>query len=309
MKYLLLGGTGFIGKKLADLLAVENHDVIVFTRNPGKYTNYFNPRISLVAVDYSRPELISRHFSDSYSVINLAGENIASGIWTKKKKEKILQSRLRSVKFLCKAIDIAGNHPDVILQASATGFYGSSDNLIFKEENEAGNGFLADVTRQWEQQLREYKMPSGRKVFFRTGMVMGNDGGIFPSLLSMVKYFAGIIPGSGKQYIPWIHIDDEINAVRFLLDLPGAQGAYNLTGKVPATMEDLVRQMAKLHNRPVWFRIPAALLRFMAGEMADELILTSQNVYPAKLIDAGYRFKFPELEDACLDLIKQSRNK
>lgn len=239
-------------------------------------------------------------------MINLIGENVGSGYWTKKKKDKILNSRKQSASRIVKLINTLKNKPEVVIQASAVGYYGSYSEIEITESSPKGNGFLSLVTEQWENELN--KLPESiRKIFLRTGVVIGKGGGLVKNLMIPFKLFVGGPFGNGKQWLPWIHIKDEVEAIRFLLENKAVKGVYNLVSPNPVRQKDFMKAFGRTLNRPSWFKVPSFLLTSFFGEMAREMFLKSQKVKPTRLFEAGYRFHFLDVNIALNDLLKNKK--
>ena len=241
--------------------------------------------------------------------LNLAGESIAGESllailarrWTEEQKKRIQKSRVEVGKALVAAIDAASNKPEVLIQASAVGYYGPYGDEIISESTPAGKDFLAGVCQAWEDSTAEVEKMGVRRAVIRTGLVLAPEGGILPMMLLPFRLFVGGPLGGGKQNVPWIHLQDEINAIRFLLENQTAQGAYNLSAPNPVSNAEFGRIAGQVLHRPNWFPIPGFALRLALGEKAS-LILEGQHAFPQRLLDAGYEFKFKKLEAALQDL-------
>jgi len=302
MKVLVFGGTGFIGKHLVPLLVEEGYEVILFSRNPGSVIKSYQNKITLVEWDTKSSDNIISHLHGDYSIINLAGAGIGSRLWTKKYKDKILLSRLSVTKAITHAIMLSPVKPIAFLQGSAIGYYGSQANSKIEEQSSKGKGFLSDVVDAWEKESRPLEKVHSRIIYLRTGIVLGNDGGILPLMLVPFKLYVGGYPGKGRQWISWIHIEDVTRVMIFLLKNENTSGVFNLTSPEPVMMKDFTRIAGKINKRPSWLNVPAFILKLVLREMADDLLLTSQKVYPVKLLEAGFQFKYPDLESAFKNL-------
>jgi len=234
----------------------------------------------------------------AYAIINLAGENISQGRWNQSKKAGILHSRLDATRAVVAAIKLIGNKPSVVVQASAIGYYGSSRTEEFNENSQPGKGFLADVCKKVELCTEPIEGLGVRLVIIRTGVVLGRDGGALPNLVKPFKMFFGGHPGSGRQWFSWISLEDQVAAIRFLLENEKQRGVFNLTAPEPVTMKGFCKTLGKVLKRPSLLFVPGFVLRLMLGEMADEMILSGQKVVPEKLVNAGFHFKYTKVEDA-----------
>jgi len=305
---IITGATGFIGKSLCFHLLEHGYAVTVLSRNPENAADIFENSVKTTHWNGKDIESWKEVLEASYAVINLAGENIASGRWTPGKKKNILDSRINASRAISEAIKHARNKPEVIIQGSATGYYGSRGDEQLTEISRKGTGFLADVVEQVESTMKKMKSGDTRIVFIRTGIVLERESGILSRMMLPFRFFAGGPPGSGKQWLSWIHLEDEINAIRFLLENKEAEGIYNLTAPDPVTMKEFCSIMGKAMKRPSWLPVPAFALKILFGQMADETILTSQRVLPQRLLEAGYNFKHNNLENALSDILKNRKS-
>jgi len=307
MRTLIIGASGFIGRHLAEHLDNAGHAVTVTSRNIARARAILGNRYEYISWDGTNPDRLANHLESIDAVVNLAGENIAAGRWSESMKERFVSSRVRTGKALAAAIMVTNNKPSVLLQGSATGIYGTHVEGAAGEKREPGQGFLADLTRQWEDSVSGLAGSDLRIVLLRTGLVLGKNAGLLPRLSMPFNFGIGVIPGNGNQWLPWIHIRDEVGAIRFLIENPSARGPYNLTAPEPVTMKQMVRKIGKLRSRPAWFSIPPSLLKLALGEMARETILASQDVIPEALMEAGYPFEYKNIEDALYNLIKKHK--
>jgi uncharacterized protein (TIGR01777 family) len=232
------------------------------------------------------------------AVINLAGENIAAGRWTDDLKRKIHDSRVNGTHLLSEAIAKLAQPPKVFLCASATGFYGDRSDETLDEQSDSGGGFLAGVCREWEQATDPAIAAGVRTVNLRFGPILARDGGMLAKLLTPFKMGMGGKVGSGKQYISWVAIDDVVNAIKLALKDETIRGPLNIVSPHPVTNEEFTKTLGHVLSRPTALAMPAFAVRLAFGEMADEMLLTSQRVIPKRLNDAGFGFEYPELEGA-----------
>lgn len=302
MKVLVVGGTGFIGTQLVEKLLEREHEVTIFTRNERKARTRFGDRVHVIQWKTDEFMLLQEHAHKVHAVINLAGENIAAKKWTALQKRKILSSRVNIGKSLSHSIQKSHDKPYILLQASAIGFYGFSENEEFTEDSPAGEGFLPMVTKHWEDTIRNVKADKTRKIFLRTGIVLGKKGGMLPKMMIPFKWWVGGHIGSGKQWLSWIHIDDEVNAIIYLLEKEDSEGAYNLTAPEPVRMKDFAKTLGKTMGKPSWFHVPGLILKTIYGDMAKETMLKGQKVLPKRLKDEGFKFQHTDLKSALQDL-------
>lgn len=302
MKIAIIGATGLIGRNLVRSLMNDRHDPWILTRDLDRAKKIFPECRQIVSWNGSDAVSLARIIAGVDALINLAGENIASGRWTATRRRKILNSRVIPTRAIAEAIPTLVHKPKVWLQASATGFYGNRGDEILDEYSAPGNGFLAEVTRQWEDSARTAESHT-RLVFLRTGVVFSDRGGALPKLAMPFRYYAGGPVGSGKQWISWIHIKDEVRAITFLLENPMVSGVYNLTAPSPIQMEDMAKLLARVLRKPSWAKVPSLVIKLLFGQMGEESILASQKVIPHRLTEAGFSFQFSDPEQALTDLL------
>jgi uncharacterized protein (TIGR01777 family) len=236
------------------------------------------------------------------AVVHLAGENIAAGRWTDARKRRIRESRVKSSRAVAEAIEEAADKPRVLLQGSAVGYYGPRGDEVVSEEEPPGEDFLARVCVEWEASTAGVESLGVRRAVLRTGVVLSTEGGALPKMLLPFRLFAGGPVGSGRQCFPWIHIADEVGAIRFLLENDRASGPFNLTAPEPITNRQFSRVLGEVLHRPSLLPAPAFALRLALGEMAD-MLLNGQRAVPSQLQELGYTFRFPEAEAALRDLL------
>lgn len=298
MRIAITGATGFIGKGLTRLLVQEGHRVTVLSRDPRKAIGIFENKVdAFMFAEDNRSELI-RELDGTDAFVNLAGENIGSSLWTKGKRKKILESRLYAGRLITDVVSSMKRRPGVLVQASAVGFYGTRAEEKLDETSSAGDGFLAQVVRKWEDSTKGVEALGIRRVIIRSGVVFAADGGALPKLALPYTLFFGAVMGSGEQWVPWIHYSDELEAIRFLISDQFASGIYNLVSPNPARMIEVSSAISEVLHRPTLFRIPASLLKTAMGKMAEETILPSQQVSPARLAGAGFKFRHAGLKSS-----------
>jgi uncharacterized protein (TIGR01777 family) len=206
-------------------------------------------------------------------------------------------------KAIVEAINKAKNKPQVLLQASGIGIYGDRNNELLNETASPGAGFMPDVARQWEQSVNEVEAMGVRLVYLRSGVVLGDDADFIERILIPFRLFIGGHLGTGKQWISWIHLDDEVSAIKFLLERKELNGVFNLSAPNPLTYKVFFKTLGQVMNRPSWFHVPVWLLKIFLGEMAEGLILSGQRAIPKRLLEAGFKFSYPELESALMDIL------
>ncbi len=308
MRVIITGGTGLIGSALAKNLAAAGHEVMSLSRDPAKHT--FPQGVRGVAWD-SKTAAGWGHLADGAdAIVNFAGAPIAgTGLfpsrWTEERKRRIRQSRIDAGTAVTEAIATTTNKPKLVIQSSGIDYYGDvhSDKLI-TETSPNGSGFLADVTVDWENSTAAVEAMGVRRVIIRTGIVLSLESGALPITILPFKFFAGGPLGSGEQWWPWIHLDDEVRAIRFLLEDASASGPYNLCAPNPLKNKDFAKKIGQVMNRPAFFPTPAFALKLGLGEIAA-IVLDGRRAIPQKLQSEGFQFKFPTAEAALRDLFKK----
>jgi uncharacterized protein (TIGR01777 family) len=303
-RIIITGATGFIGRALCKHLVEKGYEVVALSRNPEKGGESLTDQVRLAKWDGKTAEGWAGFADGAYAIINLAGESIASGRWTQEKKSRILQSRLNAGEAILQAVERAENKPKVVIQASGIGIYGDRNDEILDESSRPGSGFLVEVAKPWEDSTKRVESVGVRHVIIRTGVVLGVDGGFLSRVLLPFRLFVGGRLGSGHQWIPWIHIEDEVAAIVFLMEEKKLQGVFNLTAPNPLTSKEFFNLLGKAMRRPSWLPIPGFALRLFLGEMAKELILSGQRAMPKRLLESGYEFAYPEAELALRGILQ-----
>lgn len=301
MRVLITGGTGLIGSHLARSLAGDGHEVVVLTRDPER-AGALPPGVKAERWD-ARTAGGWGHLVAGAAIVHLAGENIGSGRWTEARKQRIYDSRVRSGEAVLAAIEQASDKPRVLLQASGVDYYGDGGDLELTEDAPLGSGFLAEVCRDWEAVTADVEALGVRRAVLRQGVVLAREGGALPKMALPFRLFAGGPLGSGRQWLSWIHLEDEIRALRFLLEHEMASGPFNLTSPQPVTWRGFARSLGRALHRPSFLPAPAFALRLALGEMA-EILLSGRRVVPRRLTELGFSFRFPEVEAALKDLLR-----
>ncbi|RMI09271.1 MAG: TIGR01777 family protein [Calditrichaeota bacterium] len=303
MKILITGATGFIGRHLGAFYREQGAEVVALSRNPHHAQQMLGEGIRTLAWDGRRVGEWGKVVAEVDAIIHLAGENVAARYWTKGFKQRIRDSRVHSAAAMAEAIRRASPRPRVFLQASATGFYGHRGEEELDEMAPVGEGFLAGVVRQWEAVTAPVDEMGVRRVVTRFGVVLGRKMGMLGKLELPFRLFLGGYPGDGRQWLSWIHIADVVQGIDFLLRKEAAEGVYNFTTPHPVRMKTFCRELAKVLHRPCWAPQPEFLLKLIFREMAREMLLVSQKVYPRRLMEEGFSFRFPRLSEALRDLL------
>jgi len=300
MRILITGSTGLIGTALAPVLSRRGHEVIRLVRpssTSGAGVVHWDPRSG--TIDAAALEGLD-------GVVHLAGENIAAGRWTATQKERIRESRVRGTNLLSESLARLARPPRVWVSASAIGYYGDRGDEIVREESRPGSGFLPEVCIAWEAATKVAEDRGIRVVHLRTGMVLSMVGGGLAKMLPVFRMGAGGVIGNGRQYMSWIALDDVIGAIHHALTTDGLRGPVNTVAPAQVTNREFTKTLGRVLSRPTLFPLPAFAARLALGEMANELLLASQRVEPARLIASGYQFRFPDLEGALRHLLEKA---
>jgi hypothetical protein len=295
MKVLIAGGAGFLGTALTNSLVKDNHDVFILTRHPSNLPNEIH-------WDGKTTDGWGHIVNDMDAVVNLTGFGLEHWPWTKRQKQKFVDSRVIPGLALVSAIQNASRRPRVFLQTSGINRYGLRGEGLADESTPPADDFPAQLTVQGEDATKPIEELGVRRVITRNAVVLGRRGGLFPLMALPARLFFGGKFGDGKQAMPWIHLVDQTNAFRFLLDNENARGPFNLISPEPVSNAEFMRAAAKALHRPYWFHVPKFLLGLVLGEMS---IFLTEGRYsrPKRLIELGFQFQFGKLEDAMQDLL------
>ncbi len=308
MRVIITGGTGLVGGTLAQTLVAEGHEVVALTRqDPAKRlrTRTTPPDTNVQFVQWdARTATGWAHLADGADVIvNLAGENISGGRWTKARRRRILESRVNAGAAVLDAIRQATTKPRVLIQASGADFYPPSGDRILDESAPPGTSWLSRVAWEWETSTAAAARMGVRRIVARSGVILDRHSDAFPRMkLPFDLLIAGGPLGSGRQYVPWIHLKDEVRAIRFLIENEQAEGPFNLASPNPVTYKEFARTMGEVMRRPSFMRTPGFALKLALGEMSS-IVLASRRQVPTRLLEMGFSFLFPDLELALRDLL------
>jgi hypothetical protein len=302
MRLLVTGGTGLIGRTLVADLARDAHEVVALSRNRA-HALALPPGVEAQPWDAHSVTGWGPLVNSSDVIVNLAGENLSAGRWTAARKTRIVQSRLEAGRALVAAIEAATCKPRALIQASAVGYYGPRGAELLAEDAPPGDDWLSQLAVEWEAVTRPVDDFGVRRVVIRTGVVLGLAGGALPKMALPFRFFAGGPVGSGRQPFPWIHLADEVAAIRFLIDHEEARGPFNLTAPEALTNAEFSRALGRAMRRPAWLPVPGLALRLLFGQMAT-VLLTGQNAVPTKLQQLGFAFRFPTIDAALSDLFE-----
>lgn len=299
MKIAITGGTGLIGRPLVRALAEAGHQVVVLTRRP-------RPRqggISFIEwlTPDSHPEV---ELQDVDAFIHLAGASINDGRWTHKQKQAILQSRIDGTKEVVRIIKNMKEKPNVVISGSAIGIYGEDRSITYSESTPLPDrtNFLGNVCVLWEKEIAPVADMNIRLATMRTGVVLSNDGGAFPLMKLPYTLGSGGRLGSGKQWVPWIHIDDLVRLFVYIIETDSMRGPVNGTAPTPVTMDEFGKTLGQVMHRPHWAPAPAPILKLALGEKSV-IVLEGAKVVPTKALNNGFRFRYETLEPALKQLL------
>ncbi|CDG20866.1 Epimerase family protein yfcH [Xenorhabdus poinarii G6] len=302
MHIFITGGTGLIGHRLVCQLLSLSHSITILSRSPQKVYSLFSDRVECWTTLN-----IQQNLNRFDAVINLAGEPIVNKRWTPKQKEILCQSRWQLTEQLSRLIKASESPPSVFISGSAVGYYGDQGQSVVTEHDPPHNEFAHQLCERWEQLALQAQSDKTRVCVLRTGIVLAPEGGALKKMLPLFRLGLGGVIGHGKQYMPWIHIDDIVNGIYYLLVSPELHGPFNMTSPYPVHNEQFTAALAKVLHRPAFIRIPKFVLKIMMGEAA-ELVLGGQQAIPKKLEEAGFGFRYFQLEEALQDAIKAKEN-
>ncbi|MEM6528216.1 MAG: TIGR01777 family oxidoreductase [Chloroflexota bacterium] len=304
MRAIITGGTGLIGSQLARLLGQEGNDVVILSRNPSRYAGQMPAGARLMQWDARTPDGWAHLLDEEDTfIINLAGHNPANWRWTEAHKQRVLDSRIAVTEAVVKAIQDATHKPHALIQASAVGYYGNTGEHAINEHAPPTHDWRAQVCVHWEARAAQSGV---RTVMLRIGIVLDQHGGAFPPFMAATDLFGSRL-GDGTQWIPWVHNDDVATTIRFLMHHREAEGPYNITAPEPVRNHEFMDTLAHVRGRPSWIPVPAFALRAVMGEQAD-VVLDSQRILPQKLLEAGYKFRYPDVESALRDILSRPKH-
>ena len=295
MNILITGGTGFIGRAVSRALLDRKHHVTVLTRD--------EQRAEKLTQDVEFIESLDKLTASADVVINLAGESLGSARWTRQTKAAFIASRVDTTASLINYIERAQPKPKVLLSGSAVGFYGACGDVVLDENAPAGDEYQSELCRAWELEALKAYTHGVRVCLLRMGLVLARHGGTLPGMLPAFKLGLGGHLGNGKQWISWVHIDDLVQSIGYLIGHPTLFGPFNITAPYPQTNKAFANELSNALDKTAPFRIPAWAVRIRYGEMA-RLFLTGQRVIPKNLLNADFQFSHPTLKDALREILK-----
>lgn len=293
-----------MGKALTSRLLQSGYEVVALSRSQEKAQSILGDKVKCVEWDGTTSSGWAKFTEGAEAIVNLAGANLSSQYWTPSYKKEIRDSRVNAGRAIVQAVMRSREKPKRVIQASAVGYYGSRDDDVLDESSAKGTGFLSDLVKEWEASTETVETYGVSRVCIRSGVILGKGSILLSRLRLPFQLYGGGYPGSGRQWLSWIHLQDEVQIIEFLINHPEIQGAVNLTSPEPVRMKQFTRTFGKLLNRPSWIRIPGFALRLVFGEMAKEMLLAGQKVIPNRLLEVGYKFKFPTLEPALAESLE-----
>ncbi len=297
MQILITGGTGLIGSHLVPRLLETGHSVTVVTRDPDKARNKFDPRVTLWKGLNDHENL------DGFdAVINLAGEPIADKRWNEAQKQRLCQSRWQITERLVAMFKASQTPPSVLISGSAAGYYGDLGEVVVTEDEPPHNEFTHKLCARWEQIACGAQSENTRVCLLRTGVVLAPKGGILAKLLPLFRAGLGGPVGNGRQYLAWIHIDDMVNGILWLLN-NDLRGPFNMVSPYPVRNEQFSHSLGHVLNRPAFVRAPATAVKLLMGE-SSVLVLGGQRALPKRLEESGFGFRYFDLEEALADVVR-----
>ena len=311
MRIIITGGTGLIGQALTARLASQGHQVLILSRSPERAAHPppasdAQAEVQIAQWDARTADGWTKFVNGADAIVNLAGASI-NRRWPPDYKRVIRDSRLDASRAVVQAVEQASCRPGVVVQASGTGYYGPRQDETVSEGASSGTGFLGQTAVAWEASTApvEDPGPSGagvRRVIIRSGVVLSAGGGALPRMVLPIRFFVGGSLGSGEQWLPWVHIADEVRAIQFLIETEAVSGPFNVTAPHPVTNAEFSRALGQAMRRPAHFPVPSFVLRLLLGEMSN-VILEGQRAVPQRLLDLGFNFRFEELPIALRDLL------
>ena len=303
MKVIVTGSTGLVGSALVRSLLADGHEVTRLVR--GGSQGFRAPGTAAVHWDPEKGTVDAAELEGHDAAVHLAGEPIAEGRWDVEKKRRIIESRRQGTRLIAGALAGLTRKPGVLVSASATGFYGDRGDEVLREESASGEDFPSEICREWEKATLAASQAGIRVVHLRIGVVLSGEGGALEKMMAPFKLGLGGRIGSGRQYMSWITLEDLVGVIRRAIDDEALRGPVNAVAPRPVTNEEFTRALGRVLSRPTFFAMPAFAARLAFGEMADALLMASSRVEPARLREAGFEFRQPEIEGALRSVLKK----
>lgn len=302
MRVIVTGSSGLVGRALVSSLVADGHTITRLVRGAGE--SPAGQGVADARWDPAAGTIDSAALEGHDAAVHLAGESIAEGRWTDEKKRRIRESRVRGTRLLAETLARLERRPEVLVSASAVGFYGDRGDEVLREESASGEDFLSEVCREWEKATLQASQAGVRVVHTRFGIILSAEGGALAKMLTPFKLGVGGKVGSGRQYMSWIDLADVVGAIRHALEQTSLRGPVNVVAPRPATNEEFTGALGRALGRPTILPVPAFAARLAFGEMADALLLSGQRVEPARLTESGYQFKYPDLDSSLRHVLR-----
>jgi len=303
-KIIVTGATGLIGRKLCSQLLEQGNEITIFTRDPEAAKKTIKGAKQYVKWNYNNPEEWKNYLNETDSIVHLAGTNLGAKRWNYEFKKELFNSRIESTRQLVNTMKNCKDKPKSFITASAVGYYGDRGDEVLIEKSITGKDFLSNLCSAWEKEAEKIEDQNVRRVSLRIGLTLSNEGGVLKKFLPPFKIFLGGPLGNGKQWFPWIHIEDLINIFIHTINTESLQGPVNIASPGIVRMNDFATSLGKILRRPSLIPVPKFAIRIAAGELGKYAVM-SQRVSVEKILNAGYKFKFEKLEDALRDLLKK----
>jgi len=300
MNIFITGGLGFVGGHLSKAFLESGHQVTAVGRTPDPQ-GIDHPAFRYIAADTTLAGDWQAEVPDHEAVVNLAGKSIFTP-WTNKAKQEIYDSRILTTRNLVAAFP--EDRETILCSTSAVGYYGNRGEDVLTEDQPSGDNFLAEVGRDWEAEALAAEKKGARVVLPRFGIVLDRDGGAMAKMIPAFRMFVGGALGSGRQWFPWIHMNDLVAALRFLVETPGLRGPFNCSAPEPVRNAELAKSLGRKLHRPACMPAPAFLIKLVLGEFG-EVLLDSQRAVPGKLTAAGFTFQYPDLDTALEEIVNR----
>jgi uncharacterized protein (TIGR01777 family) len=302
MHIFVTGATGFIGRALILRLQRDGHTVTAWVRNEGRARGALGADVDLLPID-AGDQALRDALAVSAGVVNLAGEPLI-GRWTRARRQAIIESRVQLTERLVQAMQYAEHQPEAFVSGSAVGYYGDRGDEVLTEDSAPADDFLAHLCRDWERSALRAESAGTRVVLLRTGIVLGREGGALARLLLPFKLGVGGAIGSGKQYMPWIHLHDHVDMIAAALSDERFNGPVNVSAPAPVTNRDFGRALGRALHRPAVMPLPGFALKLALGE-ASSVLLTGQRAVPEKALGLGFSFQYPEIDSALAEIVRR----
>ncbi len=306
MNHVIAGGSGRLGLVLSAALAAAGDTVVVLTRKPGSGIRPLPEGVREAAwTPNGSSGPWAREIATADAVVNLAGAGIADARWTPRRKALLRSSRVQSTRSLVAAVREQQTRPSVFVQHCAVGIYGSTvDDRVVDEFTPPATDFLGGLATVWEAEAQPAALLGCRLVTIRTGVVLERGGGALPKMVMPFRFFVGGPVASGRQYLSWIHVEDWVRLMMWVIRSPDISGTINATAPEPVTNREFSKAIGRALHRPSWAPAPGFVLRTLFGEMADAILIKGQRVVPKRAQELGFRFKFPGIDAALEDLLQ-----